>query len=861
MKKLIFILIIPIIIVIGAIVALPMLVDPNQFKQEITNQIKERTGRDVTVNGPITLSVFPWAGVTLADVTVGDAPGFGTDPFAQVARLEVRAKLMPLLSKRLEADKIAVQGLMLKLVRDAKGRGNWEELSGSKPALRDEAKVAAKGNTPAATPGKPALPQTAPGTGATTGLEAITLGGVELRDSRITWNNGVSGAKYSFHSLQLTTGAVTPGQPVTVELSTDVERVNPATKAHLTFGATVIVGLQNKELTLQKTKLGLSMQAGEGAPVTQAELQLTAELHAALDGSRIKASGLELTLKTEGGSFPLAKSEHKLQGNVELSPTRITFSGLNGTLKGVGKTGAPFNQLEARYKGEIDGQRSHLFFNLSGLELTVKAEGGTLPAGGADLRLTGNAEADLIKQTARLTGIKVEGLGQLKAEGTLNLVKQGEHTKASGEWNVHPFNLRTLLTQLGQKLPDTADEKSLTALQLKGTLGADSQRLDVSRMEAKLDDITLRGGFSWPYDGVSALRLDLEADSVDLDRYLPARENPAGNPVEAKSGTKPGTAPASDKKDTAPSATAASGAGSDELPVARLKRLEVDGRLKAGRLKVRGMTLQEFQAVLKGKDGLMRLEPASCKLHGGSTRIDATLDLRGETPKLTWKQNLQGVQIASLLQELQQEESLTGTANLTLNLTSSGKNGAALKQGLNGQLSFAIQEGAYLKTDLAHTIRQAYGAYAAAKGRPMTPSRDTGRTPFQSLNGTGEIRNGILDTQNLQATSPAFKMTGAGKVDLPQDRLDLTTRVSPLTSLEDVNTQSLNDLKGMTIPVRIHGDLFKPQTSVDLAGLLEQAVKTKAMEKVQEKLQEKLGGKLQEKLGGGDLQKLLPFGR
>ncbi|MBF0340260.1 MAG: AsmA family protein [Magnetococcales bacterium] len=500
--------------------------------------------------------------------------------------------------------------------------------------------------------------------------------------------------------------------------------------------------------------------------------------------------------------------------------------------------------MEGRYKGDVEGQREGLALKLPGMDLTVKAEGGNLPSGGADLHLSGHGEVDLTRQTARITQAKLEGMEQLKAEGSITVTRFSPYA-LSGELNLEPVNPRALLTKLGQKAPATGDEKALTALKLKTAFAVDPEKLELSRMEAKLDDTTLRGGITWPLGAGSTVRLELDGDTLDLNRYLAAKGGASAAP--APSTPQGGDAAPKAVPSAPPAATATAG---DDLPVATLKRLDLDGKIRLGALKLGTGRFQEVQLTLKGKDGVLRLEPATMKLYGGSTRLDATLDARGETPKLTMKQNLQGVQLEPMLKEMTQDASVAGAANLDLDVTSTGKSVAALKQGLEGRVSFNIKDGAYLKKDLTHAIREAYGAYAATKGKTIQVGEDTGRTPFTTLEGTAEIHRGVLETNNFQAVSPALKVTGAGKVDLVQSQMDFTTKTNVAAALSDVDSRSVNDLKGMSIPVRIHGDLSHPRTTVDLAGLLEEALKTKAMEKVQEKVQEKLGGKLQEKLGG-----------
>ena len=43
-----------------AAVALYLFFDPNDFREEISTSVKNQTGRDLTIEGDITLDIFPW---------------------------------------------------------------------------------------------------------------------------------------------------------------------------------------------------------------------------------------------------------------------------------------------------------------------------------------------------------------------------------------------------------------------------------------------------------------------------------------------------------------------------------------------------------------------------------------------------------------------------------------------------------------------------------------------------------------------------------------------------------------------------------------------------------------------------------
>ena len=51
---------------------LPMVVDPNDYKEEISAAVSKKTGRELTIEGDIKWSVFPSIGLELNDVTLGN---------------------------------------------------------------------------------------------------------------------------------------------------------------------------------------------------------------------------------------------------------------------------------------------------------------------------------------------------------------------------------------------------------------------------------------------------------------------------------------------------------------------------------------------------------------------------------------------------------------------------------------------------------------------------------------------------------------------------------------------------------------------------------------------------------------------
>ncbi|NIN35802.1 MAG: AsmA family protein, partial [Gammaproteobacteria bacterium] len=89
--------------------------DPNDYKQLISDSFAENTGRSLTIDGDIKISFYPWLGVEVNGVTVGNAQGFGDQPFLETEHAAFRAKFLPLLSGQYIVDTVRLHGVSINL--------------------------------------------------------------------------------------------------------------------------------------------------------------------------------------------------------------------------------------------------------------------------------------------------------------------------------------------------------------------------------------------------------------------------------------------------------------------------------------------------------------------------------------------------------------------------------------------------------------------------------------------------------------------------------------------------------------------------------------------------------------------------
>jgi AsmA protein len=203
-----------VLLIAGSMLAVWLLVNPNDFKPRIVAAVKSATGRELVLSGDIKLSVFPWIAFDLGPASLGNPPGFGAQPFLSFNHASVRVRLLPLLAKRLDVGRVEIDDLDLKLQRDAQGRGNWEGFGKQGPAAQQ---------------GPAAAPAAAPGSAET--LRAIE--GIKVSHARASYQD------LTLENLEFETGSFTGSGVVPVTAHVDAKRsdgTSASLDARLDFG-------------------------------------------------------------------------------------------------------------------------------------------------------------------------------------------------------------------------------------------------------------------------------------------------------------------------------------------------------------------------------------------------------------------------------------------------------------------------------------------------------------------------------------------------------------------------------------------------------------------------------------------------
>ncbi len=184
------------------------LFDPDAQKPRIVAAVKQATGRDLTINGRIGLAFSLRPTLEIADVALSNPPGFSRPTMASIGKLDLQLALLPLLSRRIEIDRLIVTAIDIRLETDAKGNPNWVFAPPEKPAA--SAGDAAK-DAPSKENGGKAEPM------------AFVVRTLRLEDSVFSYRNGKTGQTDVVRAKQIETSLAALDAPVHLTAAFELE--------------------------------------------------------------------------------------------------------------------------------------------------------------------------------------------------------------------------------------------------------------------------------------------------------------------------------------------------------------------------------------------------------------------------------------------------------------------------------------------------------------------------------------------------------------------------------------------------------------------------------------------------------------
>ena len=410
-KRLAILVAVVLLAVIVGLTAFVLTFNPNDYKPRIEQIVKEKTGRTLTIDGQMHLTIFPRLGLRLSRVSLSNPSGFNEKrPFASIDRLELDVELLPLFSHKLVVDHVILDGLEVNLVRHADGRANWQGLAGK-----------ASSSAPAAV-AKPRQPNAA---GMVAGAPfALAVAGIDIQRARIVYDDQLVGRRIVVAPLNISVGHLAEGRSAPLTLDFHVEDSKPALGLDGRLTAQLTADLPAARYQLNNMNLQLSAKGNivpqggiEALIQSSLDVDLAKEGHVLLKPFKVMVNGSHLTgnvavtdLSNPHIAFTLALDQFNADKYFPHAASSAKTSGSSA----VGSATAswpnkplPIPLAELRRinaDGTLSiGQLTVRKLNLSQIRLELKAHNGLIKATRMDAALYGGTfQGDATVDTRRL---------------------------------------------------------------------------------------------------------------------------------------------------------------------------------------------------------------------------------------------------------------------------------------------------------------------------------------------------------------------------------------------------------------------------------------------------------------------------
>lgn len=275
------------VLVLAAVVIIPMVFDPNDYRENIVTLVKDKTGRDLKLDGELTMSVFPWLGIRTEGLALSQPEEIGGDMLS-VDTAQLRIKLAPLLSKQVHIDTVILEQPQFRLVTLKNGMDSFSGLTGD-----DEADEDVAGDTAGA-------------------AVALAIQGVEITDALVVLDNRQEGSLLELSKLNVTTGNLIGDSLADIKLTGQMK--DSASPDITQFDVTAKALINTDTYDVQASDLLAQVQQGEF------DIDVTLDSMTFKQSSQIDVSGLNVEVK---GAHAVQASMPNLVANLDAQTATI----------------------------------------------------------------------------------------------------------------------------------------------------------------------------------------------------------------------------------------------------------------------------------------------------------------------------------------------------------------------------------------------------------------------------------------------------------------------------------------------------------------------------------------------------------
>ncbi len=238
------------IVVVGIAIAV-VTFDANDYKEDIEAAVKEGTGRDLSIDGDLSLSFFPWLAVEVGNARLGNREGFGDEPMFELTKASLALKMAPLFAGNLEVGQIQIDGAKLNLAINKQGVNNWSDMAEA-AAESSEAST----TTETSESGTQVTVDTGQGdvevtvSGSSSDIKSFQVAGVSINDLAIRYHDDQADTHFDLEEFRLDMGGLQKGADVPIDGGFRFATEPAALAGNITFDAVLRAFALNDEIFL-----------------------------------------------------------------------------------------------------------------------------------------------------------------------------------------------------------------------------------------------------------------------------------------------------------------------------------------------------------------------------------------------------------------------------------------------------------------------------------------------------------------------------------------------------------------------------------------------------------------------------------
>jgi len=735
--------------------------DPDSLKPRIIEAVKRATGRDLTLNGKISLKLSLQPTIEARDVAFANPAGFSRPQMATLDRLQLQLGLLPLLSSRIEIVSLVLIHPDILLETDKAGQPNWQI-------------------TPEVSPTAPAAAAEPPGAG---GKAAVSVSAIRIEDGTLAYRDDRTNTIKTLGLPRLEANSASPDAPLHVE----TDATYNGTAINLIADTGALTRLQDTAATTPwPVKLALT--------VANAKLAADGTLSQPLLGKGyiLSTSGAVPDLTVLAPLVPDQKLPplHDVSFAAKLADRGGEWPEVSALTLHVGAS-----DLGAQVPGL---SLSKLDIAGSALDQPIKADAAAR-LGDMPLAVT----ATLGPPALLMPGAKPQPF-------PIDATAQAAGATVTAKGSVADARAMTGVNlALAAQVPDLAALSPLarTALPPLKSISFQASLTDAKggfRNGAVLHALSLRGpsadlagDATLAFQPRRSLTATLTASHIDLDALQAAIDQTAA-PQPAQPPAQPEAAPPPPKH--------ADRIFSDQpIPFDRLRAADADLRLTVAALRSGGADYKQIATHAALTNGKLLVDRLTADLPQG--RLDGRLsaDASRPDPPVHVSLHASGVALKSILTILHEPSYANGNVELYADLDGAGATPHAIASSLDGSVGVAMAGGTIdnrlLGSVLGRVMEQLNALNLVGRG---------GASELRCFGLRLDAQHGVGTIRALALSSALLTLTGSGTVNLGEETLGVTLR----PEARIVGTP-------VVIPIQINGPIRSPAVAINKLGTAE----------------------------------------